>query len=346
MSTATETDRTTKDSGPGKGLENGERKKGHDYDPDSFRMTVGEHLEDLRGRLSKALIGLFVAVVGSLPFSDKIMTFLIAPLTSQLSKHNMNPQLSMIELTESFMTYLKISLITAIAIAGPWIIYQLWQFVAAGLYPNERKTVTRYIPMSITLFMAGLVFVYVLVLPLSIKFFLDFSSAFHVPFGPHPAKVQNAPVWNIPVLTGDPAAPRDGDMWISQPERRMKIWFEGMSHAIPFGPDSLIAPSIRVSEYIDLVLTFMLTFGIAFQLPLVVLALVSLGIVEVSFLKKQRKMVYFVMTIAAAFLAPGDIVTSMLALLIPLVILYEFGIWLAVVTAKRKAQREALEEQR
>ncbi|MDB5353948.1 MAG: twin arginine targeting protein translocase subunit TatC [Phycisphaerales bacterium] len=345
MSTATETDRTTNDPGPKKGSENGSRKKGHEYDPDSFRMTVGEHLEDLRGRLAKALAGLFIAVVGCLTFSQKVVTFFIAPLTNQLSKHHMNPQLSQIELTEVFMTYLKISLITAMAIAGPWIIYQIWQFVAAGLYPNERKTVTRYIPMSITLFVAGLVFVYVLVLPMSIKFFLDFSNTFQLPFAAHPATIQNAPVWKVPVLEGDPAAHQDGDMWISRPEGRLKIWFEGAPHAVPFGPDSLIAPNIRVSEYIDLVLTFMLTFGVAFQLPLVVLALVTVGIVEVDFLRKQRKMVYFVMTIVAAFLAPGDIVVSMLSLLIPLVLLYEFGIWLAVVTAKRKAKREALEEQ-
>jgi sec-independent protein translocase protein TatC len=89
-----------------------------------------------------------------------------------------------------------------------------------------------------------------------------------------------------------------------------------------------------------LVITFMVTFGLAFQLPLVILALVSIGIVDTDFLRKQRKIVYFVMTIAAAFLAPGDIVTSMLALLIPLIILYEFGLWLVALGEKRKAREK------
>src|SRR5665213_679630 len=129
------------------------------FDPDSCRMTVGEHLEELRTRLILSLSGIFVATLACLTFSEKVMVFFCAPLITQLIKHDINPQLVYINLTDPFMTYLKITLISAGAIAGPWIIYQIWVFVAAGLYPNERKMVTRYIPLSLTLFVAGLVFV-------------------------------------------------------------------------------------------------------------------------------------------------------------------------------------------
>jgi sec-independent protein translocase protein TatC len=101
-----------------------------------------------------------------------------------------------------------------------------------------------------------------------------------------------------------------------------------------FAPGNLLAPMLSLSDYIDLTLTFMLTFGIAFQLPLVVLALVRVGIVEMSFLRKQRRVVYFIMAIVAAVISPGDIVLSMLSLLIPLIVLYELGLWMASRTPK------------
>jgi sec-independent protein translocase protein TatC len=238
------------------------------------------------------------------------------------------------------MTYLKIWMISAAPLAGPWMIYQLWQFVAAGLYPNERKMVTRYIPLSITLLITGMVFVYVVVLPMSIAFFLEFSGAMPLPSG-MPQGDAIAPgtygPMHMPVLNGDPSHPINGEMWINVVEGRVKAFYSDETHVLLIGSNNLLTPMITLSDYIDLVLTFMVTFGLAFQLPLVVLAVVSLGLVEISFLKKQRRTIYFVMAIASAFLAPGEIVTSMLSLLIPLVVLYELGLWLAQWRMKKTA---------
>ncbi len=302
------------------------------FDPDSFRMTIGEHLEELRWRLILGLLGFGVAVFGCVAFTEQVIVWFCAPLTTQLLKHHINTQIYYTQVTEVFMTYLKIWLISAAAIAGPWMIYQLWKFVAAGLYPHEQKVITRYIPLSIILLITGFVFVYLVVLPLTISFFLEFSSGFKLPnsiprgtavvFGSYKPAV-------FPVLDGDPAHPVDGEIWINKSEQRLKAFASGQMRSVPFGPENLLQPMLTLSDYIDLVLTFMLTFGLSFQLPLVVLALVSIGIVDVAFLKKQRKMVYFIMAVAAAFLAPGEIVTSMLSLLIPLIILYEFGLLLA-----------------
>ena len=319
------------------------------FDPDSFRMSVGEHLEELRTRIILALAGFFVAIIICLVFSERVMVFFCAPLTHQLEKRFMDSRLYYSDLTDPFMTYLKISMISAAAIAGPWMIYQIWLFVAAGLYPHERKNITRYIPLSVILFLTGLVFVYFAVLPLCIGFFLDFGNLLPMP-GAHSApKVENVVTFHVPFVHGDPASLRAGDLWLDVDRHKLKIFFpesdtdltKGTIRSLSFGSDSLVSPIITLGQYIDLVLMFGLIFGIAFQLPLVILAVVAIGIVDVAFLRKQRKAVFFGMTIASAFLAPGDIITSMMALLIPLVVLYEFGLWLAVFAGKKKVARQA-----
>ena len=95
------------------------------------------------------------------------------------------------EVSESFMVYIKISMITAAAFASPWMVYQLWQFVAAGLYPHERKYITKYLPLSITLLITGMVFLYVVVLPLMLRFFVAFNIGLPVRF---PVRIDpNAP---------------------------------------------------------------------------------------------------------------------------------------------------------
>src|SRR5205807_6448252 len=86
-------------------------------------------------------------------------------------------------LTESFAVYMEISLICAVAVAAPWMLYQIWQFVAAGLYPNERKYVTKYMPFSIILLMSGMAFMYFVVLPITVNFLIYFSIGIKLPPG-------------------------------------------------------------------------------------------------------------------------------------------------------------------
>jgi hypothetical protein len=161
--------------------------------------------------------------------------------------------------------------------------------------------------------------------------------------------VEQATPFHMPIIHGDPKGPQPGDFWYDDIKHRLKIVIPARDgnqahnsvRSISFVPESLMAPIITIGTYIDLVLTFEVTFGVAFQLPLVILAVVSIGIVDVPWLRKQRKIVFFGMTVASAFLAPGDIITSMLALLIPLIFLYEFGLWLVGFTQRRKAKEEA-----
>ncbi len=302
------------------------------FDPEEYRMTVGEHLEELRRRLIFGFIGLFVAVIVCMLFGERIVVSFCRPLYFALQKRHINPQLYYREVAGAFMTYLKISLITALAFSGPWILYQIWQFVAAGLYPNERKALTRYIPLSIGLLILGMVFVYVVVLPLTIGVLLDFGNTFPIPQEPTKAIVQDPTTHptHIDQFDGDPDKPSDGQIWYNKLQGRLKVFLEDDTRILTFGSKNLVAPMIELSTYIDLVITSMLTFGICFQLPIVVMTVVKIGIVDVAGLKKSRRIVYFVMSIVAAFLAPGDVVTAMMALLVPLIMLYEFGIYLAM----------------
>jgi sec-independent protein translocase protein TatC len=302
----------------------------HHYDPDSYRMTIGEHLEELRWRLVLGLGGFFIVLIVCMCFPDPLMRFFLRPLMLGMAHNHLTPQVNYQEVAESFMTYIRVCMIVGGAIASPWLLYQLWQFVAAGLYPKERKYITKYLPLSITLLITGMVFLYFLALPLMIEFFLSFNFGPAFDFGPAPGVDNSAttPAFVVPMLNGDPPHPAAGQLWMNLRQEQLKFFYAGHVRILQFGAENLGNPLIMLSDYIDMVISMLLSFGVAFQLPLVVLALVRIGIVELDQLKRMRRLAYFVCTIVAAVIVP-DVMTGMIALMIPLVILYELGIWLA-----------------
>lgn len=303
------------------------------FDPDQYRMTIGEHLEELRWRMILGLIGFAVVVAVLLFFGDKVLQVFCDPLVRTLQNKGLNPQIYYKTLPEGFTVWLKIVLISAAAIASPWIVYQLWQFVAAGLYPRERRYATRYAPLSIALLIAGMLFVYFLVLPWTIVFFIDFAGSVPMP-QKHVITTEAHQPFTIPSLAGDPSDPRPFEMWFDKAIGQVKIFIAGEGiRVIPFLPPNLLAPHIVLGDYIDLVVGMLLVFALSFQLPLVVLALARLGIVEITALREFRRYVYFVLVIVACAITPGDIITASLALTLPLCLLYELGIWLASMSS-------------
>jgi sec-independent protein translocase protein TatC len=133
----------------------------------------------------------------------------------------------------------------------------------------------------------------------------------------------------IPIVKDDPANPLPGSMWMNATTGFLKIAIgTGENRVLHFGSESVTTPIITLATYFDMVIGLLLAFGLAFQLPLVVLALVRIGIMEIATLKKMRRIVYFSLTVIAAVIVP-DVVTGMIALMIPLILLYEFGILLA-----------------
>jgi sec-independent protein translocase protein TatC len=313
-----------------------------EFDPDEFRMTIGEHLEELRRRLVFALIGFAVALGVCLFFGQQVVTAFCRPLVLVLEKYDINPQLVTDEVGEGFMTYITISVISAASIASPWILYQLWKFIAAGLYPHERKYVTKYLPLSITLLITGMLFVYFLVLPWTLDFFIGFTTG--IPLGSsskiattQPATNPSDSPWSggnllrVPVIDGDPDPEQvpEGVLYFDKNQQRLKIIIHEQPRVIAINSNNLLAPEIKLSTYISLVVAMLITFGLSFQLPLAVLALERIGIVEIDGLKSGRRYVYFAMVVAAAVITPGDVITATIALMFPLIGLYELGIFLA-----------------
>lgn len=317
-------------------------------------MSFGEHLEILRVHLWKALIGLLIGVVASLAFSKPIMDTIRAPIDKALAKigkpaedvpqesfweileswfsdapepapdapevettagvkvhldvvqllrelHAVDPenfsappadtasrQISLtlpeesveqlgghsdplkpitIDVEEAFFTYIKVALVSGLVLSSPWVFYQLWLFVAAGMYPHERGWVFRFLPMSLGLFLGGAAFCFFAVIPLVLQFLLSFNE------------------------------------WLG------------------------LLPQIRMSGWISFAVTLPLMFGVSFQLPLVMLFLERISIFDVSVYRENRRIAVLVIAILSMLLTPSD-PQSMLLMMLPLLFLYEIGIWL------------------
>lgn len=168
---------------------------------------------------------------------------------------------------EAFMIWLKASLLVGAVLSSPWVFYQIWQFVAAGLYPHERRYVNVFLPFSVALFLLGV----------GVAFFLVFE----------------------PVLT----------------------------FLFSFNRSLGIDPDPRISEWLSFVLMLPLGFGVAFQLPLVMLFLERIGILTVKAYLSYWRVAILAIFVIAAILTPPD-PWSMTLLAFPLTLLYFGGILL------------------
>ncbi len=174
-------------------------------------------------------------------------------------------QPTVLTVQEAFMTWLKVSFVAGLVLSSPWVIYQLWLFVAAGLYPHERKYIYVYLPFSTFLFLGGAVFCFYCVFP----FVLDFLLA--------------------------------------------------------FAEELKLQPMIRLADWIDFAIMLPVMFGISFQLPLVMLFLERLSIFGVKDFTEKRRIAILVITIISMVLTPAE-PYSMVMMMLPLIVLYEFGI--------------------
>ncbi len=224
------------------------------------------HLVELRDRLVKAAIAVAVAavVLAFFPGPGALYDLLAAPLVAHLPKGSTLIATSVIS---PFMVPLKVMMVAAFLIALPVVLYQLWAFVAPGLYSHEKKLVLPLVISSTVLFFTGVAFSY----------FLVFGRVF--------AFIQS------------------------------------------FAPKSITA-SPDIEAYLDFVLSMFLAFGMAFEVPVVVVVLARMGIFSIEKLKEFRGYFVVLAFIIAAIVTPPDVV-SQLALAIPMVLLYEVGIWAA-----------------
>ncbi len=325
-------------------------------DPDAVRMSFGEHLEELRKRLIWAIFGLVAATVLCFHFGDKLITILTTPYMVAMNEIGQEARLVQLNPLESFMEYFKISLEFGLVVAAPWILYQLWLFIAAGLYPNERKIVTYFAPASIGLFLLGASFLVLVVLSGLIKFLIGIAGWFPLPdpnaglyawmrgdgeiVATQPADVR----MNIPVATVEPNEPVDGQIWLDPRTRRLNVYHDGETYYLPMQKASakqIVQPFFSVAEYLGFVTNLALAFGLGFQVPIVVVFLIAMRIVTSVQMRSARRFVVLAVLVASAVITPTPDIGTMLMLAVPMLVLFEAGLMVGRVIERRQAAEAA-----
>lgn len=324
-------------------------------------MGFGDHLDELRKRLIRALVGTAIAVSICLYYNDQIIGFLYSPYLMALRYGGYSGHLRYIKTAGSVISFLMTGVKAGLVLAGPWIIYQAWAFVAVGLYPRERKAVYRYIAPSITFFVLGVAFFFVLVLPIMLKFFMQFNNAVKLP-PPQPTWVdsyifgttvgdksleklptgdQIVPL-NIPIVRSDPTKFPDGKavMWYNATDRELNLHVGSMTLDLDKQPaDALFAPLPMLGDYLSFVTIMSLVFGVSFEVPMVMLILSKIGIVPAEKFRKMWRIAILVLAVASVLLAPTPDVVTFSTIFIPLVALYILGLILATLGSRKKPEQ-------
>lgn len=221
------------------------------------RMSLVEHLEELRHRLIICLIAIAVTSSISYCYAANILHLLSAPAGKL---YYINP-------AEALLSYIKISIFTGFITALPLVMYEVWTFAVPALTKKQRKSSIILVPLSVLLFFTGMAFAYYLALPAGIKFFMGFAT------------------------------------------------------------DSL-EPLFSLAEYLSFVISFVLPFGLMFELPLIILVLAELGLVSSAFLASKRKTALVLAFVVGAVISPTPDIFSQTMIALPLLLLYEISLFI------------------
>jgi len=324
---------------------------------DATRMSFGDHLEELRARLIRALLGVALCAGVSFYFAGDLLSFVLQPALAVLRASGQEAALQVLSPPDSFLIYLKIGILCGLILAMPWVLYQLWLFVAAGLYQHERKFVARFAPVSILLFAAGVLFMYYIVLPVVLNFFVLFSMRIPMP-DTEPSFVQRwifntdvpatQPAYPyekrvVPVVDAVPPDPGPGEIWYNTTTKEIQVQAPDGTRTTATKLATRHAPinsQFGLNFYVSFILTLSLAFGLAFEVPILVIFLVLTRIVSVSMFSRSRKYVIFGTTIAAALITPPDVI-SQIMLAVPVLILFEGGLFVGKIIEKNRGEEEA-----
>jgi len=150
----------------------GKTKQKKKQEPLDSTMSLGDHLEELRMRLIRALLGLGIGAVLCLVLCSKIIAFIAKPLARVMGEDFILQTLSP---ADGIISYIKIALISGLILSSPWVFYQIWMFIAAGLYSHEKRYVHLATPFSAILFVTGALFFVLVVAPLTLGFLVKFN---------------------------------------------------------------------------------------------------------------------------------------------------------------------------
>lgn len=150
----------------------GKTKKNKTYDTIDTTMSLGDHLEELRARLILAILGLVIGTIICLFFGKIIISIVEIPYIKAMGQE---ARMQTIAPAEGFVSYMKIVIISGLIISCPWVFYQIWMFVAAGLYEHERRYVQTAVPFSAALFVTGALFFLFIVARPILSFLVGFN---------------------------------------------------------------------------------------------------------------------------------------------------------------------------
>jgi sec-independent protein translocase protein TatC len=234
------------------------------------------HLVELRDRLMRAAASVIICFLALVYWAPDIYSLLADPLVDALPAGT-----SMIatDVTAPFFVPMKVTMMVAFVIALPYVLYQIWAFIAPGLYEHEKKLAAPIILSSFLLFLLGMAFAYFFVFPAVFKFVAAYT----------PSGVQMA---------------------------------------------------TDIDKYLSFVLTLFIVFGLSFETPVVEMVLVRLGIVSIEKLREFRPYFIVIAFVIAAIVTPPDVISQFM-LAVPMILLYEFGIFMSRYITPREKVAEA-----
>jgi sec-independent protein translocase protein TatC len=232
------------------------------------QFTILEHLDELRKRIFWSIVVVGVGIVLAAIFNDYVFEVLLYPLKQVPGLDPDSYQIITLSPAEPFMVSLKVWVVAALIATSPFLIWEIWAFVGPAFTSTEKRYFYPVVIVTAALFLVGVAFGYLVVLPRGLSFLLT--------FGGTTFNVQN-----------------------------------------------------RANEYFTFVALFILAFGLMFELPVILTLLAKVGVIDDKFLRKHRRYAIVIMALAAALITPSQDAFSMLAMLAPLLVLYEVSIPIA-----------------
>lgn len=230
-----------------------------------------EHLSELRTRIVYSGYAVIIGTIICYYYSELLFNFVRGPIAPYLPSGG----LVFTAPADKFIAHLKVSFFGGVISTCPIWIYQIWKFVAPGLYEKERKYSISFIFWGSFLFLAGVLFAYYGVFPMAFKFLMGYG----------------------------------GDV---------------------------DKPMITIDQYLSFFVTTTLMFGLAFEMPLIIVILGLMEIVSAKALKEKRRYAIVGMSVIAAIITPPDLL-SMLMMLGPMILLYESSIWVVAFFERKRA---------
>ena len=281
---------------------------------DDTAAPLIEHLAELRTRLIRSVIALLVGIsVFFIPVQGDflavhVLNFLLSPIVETLRDlGDPSPTLQYTSPQEYLFTLFRISMVFGFALAFPVIGFQLWRFVAPGLYRTEKNAFLPFLIASPVMFFLGASFAQFVVTPLAMNFFLGFADVASIFATLVSGAAETLPEGAAVVPQAESSAPT--------------ITFFG-----------------KVNESLDITLKFIMAFGLCFQLPVLLTLMGKAGLVSAEGLGNVRKYAMVGILVLAAVVTPPDVVTQLI-LFTAVYGLYEISIWL-VRRVEKKREKE------